>query len=185
MSVQVIQDGVDMQDRNMRDGGPVSGPCATSECLRVVDGCCLPFSTEVAVTVPSYESLVVEARFNPNCNFEDTALSGKCHVIFGASSRAECICARAFYRTSIESLSIPDSVVELGDGCFSGCRSLRRVLFGASSKLARICAEAFRETTIESLAIPDSVVELGERCFYGCKSLRSVTFGASSKLERV
>ena len=56
-------------DMSVRDGGPVSGPFATRECLRVIDGCCLPFSTEVTTTVPSYESFVVEARFSPNCNF--------------------------------------------------------------------------------------------------------------------
>ena len=69
MSVQVIQDAVDMQDGNMRDGVPVSGPFEKREFLRVIDGCRLPFSTEVTTTVPSYESLVVEARFSPNCNF--------------------------------------------------------------------------------------------------------------------
>ena len=145
---------------SVRDGGPVSGPFATRECLRVIDGCCLPFSTEVTTTVPSYESFVVEARFSPNCNFVDTALSGKCRVIFGASSRVERICSDAFCWTSIESLSIPDSVVELGESCFYGCESLRRVIFGASSKLERICADSFRETIIESLSIPDGVVDL-------------------------
>ena len=147
-------------DMSVRDGGPVSGPFATRECLRVIDGCCLPFSTEVTTTVPSYESFVVEARFSPNCNFVDTALSGKCHVIFGASSRVERICAYAFCGTSIESLSIPDSVVELGEKCFYGCKSLRSVIFGASSRVERICAEAFCGTSIESLSIPDSVVAL-------------------------
>ena len=106
-------------------------------------------------------------------------------VTFGASSKLERICAEAFYETNIESLSIPDSVVELGERCFRGCKSLRCVIFGASSKLERICAEAFYETSIESLFIPDSVVELGERCCCECKSLRSVTFGASSNLERI
>ena len=156
-------------DMSVRDGGPVSGPFATRECLRVIDGCCLPFSTEVTTTVPSYESFVVEARFSPN----------------GASSRVERICADAFRDTSIESLSIPDSVVELGEGCFYGCKSLRSVIFGASSRVERICADAFCGTSIESLSIPDSVVELGKKCFYGCKSLRSVIFGASSRVERI
>ena len=72
----------------------------------------------------------------------------------------ERICADAFCYTSIESLSIPDSVVELGKKCFYGCKSLRSVIFGASSRVERICAEAFRKTSIESLSIPDSVVAL-------------------------
>ena len=91
------------------------------------------------------------------CFYEFTSLRG---VIFGASSRVERICAYAFCRTSIESLSIPDSVVDLGERCFYECTSLRRVIFGAASNLERICAGAFYGTSIESLSIPDSVVAL-------------------------
>ena len=89
--------------------------------------------------------------------FERECLVG---VTLGASSMVERICAGAFCRTSIESLYIPDSVVELGETCFHGCESLGSVLFGASSKLERICAGAFSETSIESLSIPDGVVDL-------------------------
>ena len=85
----------------------------------------------------------------------------------------------------IASISIPDSVVELGEGCFSWCQSLLCVTFGSSSRLERICDGAFYHTGIESLSIPDSVVELGEQCFYECMSLRRVTFGISSMLERI
>ena len=60
-------------------------------------------------------------------------------VTFGASSRLERIHDYAFYRTGIESLSIPDSVCKLGDHCFASCKSLRSVTFGASSRLERIC----------------------------------------------
>ena len=81
-------------------------------------------------------------------------------VTFGALSKLERICAYAFYGTSIESLSIPDNVVELYKKCFYVCKSLRSVTFGTLSKLERICAEAFYGTSIESFSIPDSVVEL-------------------------
>ena len=81
-------------------------------------------------------------------------------VIFGASSRVERIGPEAFRVTRIESLSIPDSVVELGERCFMGCRSLRSVIFGASSRVERIGPEAFLGASIESLPVPDGVVDL-------------------------
>ena len=59
-------------------------------------------------------------------------------MTFGASSKLECIGAGAFYETSIKSLCIPDSVVELRNECFYGCERLRCVTFGASSNIVRI-----------------------------------------------
>ena len=82
-------------------------------------------------------------------------------------------------------ISIPDRVRELCDGCFKGCRSLRRVTFGPSSSLERIGVSCFEATGVEEFAVPDSVRELCDSCFKGCRSLRCVTFGSSSSLERI
>ena len=127
-----------------------------------------------------------------------------CHVRFGSSSRLEEIGAGAFrtiggLRTSalskIVEIHIPDSVRELGDGCFNGCINLRRVTFGPSSSLARIGKEAFGPAScgwhnaltcgLVGIHIPDSVCELGNGCFKGCGNLRLVTFGPSSSLARI
>ena len=70
----------------------------------------------------------------------------------------------AFVGTCVESLNIPDSVVELGDQCFSQCHTLGRVTFGPSSKLELIGATTFQQVSAESWDIPDSVVEVGEKC---------------------
>ena len=96
----------------------------------------------------------------------------------GDESTLECTCALAFDRTNIECVDIPDSVIELADKCFCGCKNLRNVKFG-SPKLERICTQAFSETSIESIDIPDNIVELHEKCFYWCTSLWHVRFGIS------
>ena len=48
----------------------------------------------------------------------------------GARSKRESIGAEVFRDTCVESLSIPDNVIELEPRCFYLCRSLRFVTFG-------------------------------------------------------
>ena len=95
----------------------------------------------------------------------------------------------------LSSVCVPDSVRELCDGCFKGCKSLSRVTFGPSSSLERIGVEAFGAVYnrfgrctpggLVEISIPDSVRELCDGCFKGCSSLSRVTFGPSSSLERI
>ena len=82
-------------------------------------------------------------------------------------------------------ISVPNSVRELCDGCFKGCKSLRRVTFGPSSSLERIGVSCFEWSGVEEVCVPNSVRELCDRCFQECKSLRRVTFGPCSSLERI
>ena len=53
------------------------------------------------------------------------------------------------------SVTIPNTVISIGDGAFSGCSGLT------------------------SLTIPNSVTSIGERAFYNCSGLTSVTIGSS------
>ena len=55
--------------------------------------------------------------------------------IFAKDSNLERIGDVAFCGTHIESLSLPDSVRELGFGCCSKLKSLQQVTFGANSKV--------------------------------------------------
>ena len=144
-------------------------------------------------------------------------------ITFSASSRLERIGVEAFSwkvksacnlwkvrGCPLEEIFIPGGVRELGDRCFSGCHSLRRVMFGSSSRLERIGVEAFSWTKIrftsgakrgkqnprrrrllvlgcllKDIFVPDNVREIGDRCFSGCRCLRRVVFGSSSRLERI
>ena len=115
-----------------RDGGPVSGPFAEIDLLGVAHCHRLSCSTEVKANVPSVESSGVEVRFGSveSVRHFSRRSEGFCEVLwvsvacfyeceslrsvdFGASSKLERICAEAFGKTRIESLSIPDSVVNL------------------------------------------------------------------------
>ena len=81
-------------------------------------------------------------------------------------------------RTDITSVVFPDSVVEIGQGGFKGCSSLREITFG--SGLVCIEADAFKDCTLlTDIRLPDSVVEIGQGGFKGCSSLREIVFGSS------
>ena len=65
----------------------------------------------------------------------------------------------------LDEISIPDSVPELCDGCFRGCKSLRRVTFGPSSSLERIGADCFYRCRLVECEIPASVRAIGGGAF--------------------
>ena len=85
-------------------------------------------------------------------------------------------------KVALTSVSIPETVVEIGNQAFYGCKSLTSITL--PSKLQSIGSEAFCRAGISgSLVIPDTVNMLGIGAFSECKSLTSVTL--SSGLERV
>ena len=104
--------------------------------------------------------------------------------------------------TALQSLSIPDSVIGIGQNAFADCTSLsyahhgngkylgnaqnpHHALIGcvdASATSLEICSEAkvigtnaFRNARISSLSIPASVVTIGDGAFRGCSGITSLT----------
>ena len=106
-------------------------------------------------------------------------------MTFGSSSSLQRIGVSCFMGTQVGAVNIPNSVRELCDRCFCGCRSLSHVAFGSSSSLERIGVSCFEHTGVEAVSIPDSVRKLCDGCFKSCKNLRRVTFGSSPSLERI
>ncbi len=77
------------------------------------------------------------------------------------------------------SFAIPDSVIIIGEGAFSGCYNLTNVTIPNS--VTTIGIEAFyRCFSLISIIIPDSVTDINTWAFYGC-GLQSVTIGAGVK----
>ncbi|MBR7005894.1 MAG: leucine-rich repeat protein, partial [Candidatus Methanomethylophilaceae archaeon] len=75
--------------------------------------------------------------------------------------------------SSLESVSIPDSVESIGDYAFDGCSSLQSVVIGGS--VTSIGYRAFSGcSSLESVSIPDSVKSIGDGAFEDCSSLQSV-----------
>lgn len=114
------------------------------------------------------------------------------------------IVGNAFFEAeSIQSVSLPDTLVSIGDGAFSGCSEIKEIiipnnvtLLGKSAfigcskltkvtlsrKLKAIDDSSFRNcTNLESITIPDSVERIGHYAFTNCAALRSISFGKGLK----
>ena len=101
-----------------------------------------------------------------------------------------------YYYTSLQSITIPDSVTSIGSHAFTGCKSLQSInipdsvtsigewAFGYCNSLqsinipdgvTSIKSDAFRDcVSLQLINIPDSVTNIGYQVFQGCKSLKEI-----------
>ncbi|MCR5184825.1 MAG: leucine-rich repeat domain-containing protein [Bacilli bacterium] len=82
----------------------------------------------------------------------------------------------AFASSSIESITLPDSIATIGPKAFTKCKSLASIELG--NNLTTIREEAFSYcSALTEITIPDSLIELYRMTFYFCESLTSATLG--------
>lgn len=80
------------------------------------------------------------------------------------------------YCTSLTSVEIPESVTSLGDYSFGHCSGLTSCTIG--SGVTSIGFLAFADTSLEEVTIHDAVTEIGDGCFAQITPLTSVTIGS-------
>ncbi|MGI6008917.1 MAG: leucine-rich repeat protein [Methanomethylophilus sp.] len=85
----------------------------------------------------------------------------------------------AFYECgSLESVAIPDSVETIGINAFQFCTSMASLYIGSS--VETIGDFAFSNcTSLTSVTVPDSVTYIGEEAFSYCSALKHITLGSS------
>lgn len=99
----------------------------------------------------------------------------------------------ALSETHIEMITIPPSVLTIGERAFDDCKQLRTVVFSSNARLRTIAGEetaysggAFSDCeALSAISIPASVEMIGERAFLGCTSLRTITFQPNSRLKTI
>ena len=80
--------------------------------------------------------------------------------------------------SSLESVTIPNSVTSIGNEVFVGCSNLTNVVI--SDSVTYISSWAFLNcSSLKSVTIPDSVTSIGYSAFAGCSNLTNVVIGDS------
>mgnify|MGYP000239612220 CR=1 FL=1 len=99
--------------------------------------------------------------------------------VFNIDNRSKKICANAFCGCeSLQSVTIPNSVTNIGDGAFRWCNSLQSITIPNS--VTSIGDYAFWLCkSLKSVTIPNSVTSIGDGAFILCESLQSVTISNS------
>ena len=75
------------------------------------------------------------------------------------------------------SITVPDGVMTIESGAFTGCTGLTSITIPDSVKTIKNGA-FYGCTGLTSITIPDSVTSIGERAFEGCSGLVNVTIGS-------
>jgi len=84
------------------------------------------------------------------------------------------------YCTSLNGITIPNSVISIGTAAFGYCENITSVVIPNS--VTNLGEEAFENCkNLTSATIPGSVVNIGYRTFYKCQNLQSVTLGNGIK----
>ena len=84
--------------------------------------------------------------------------------------------AFSYYFGKLTSITIPNTVIEIGSSAFENCNHLESVIFEEDSNLEYIEYDAFENCSgLRSITIPDRVTEIGSRAFSGCINLKSIT----------
>ena len=78
----------------------------------------------------------------------------------------------AFQGTNITSVTMPNTIEQIGNRAFYECRSLRSVCL--SNSLQTISSECFSTSGLTSVVIPEGVKRISSNAFYYCSGLESV-----------
>ncbi len=81
-------------------------------------------------------------------------------------------------RPELEEITIPESVVSIGEGAFQEAQNLKAIRL--PKRLKNIERNAFASLPkLERIDLPDSITEIPQGCFWNCTSLRHITLPGS------
>lgn len=123
-----------------------------------------------SITIPDHVTTIGASAF-ANCNGLREVVFPKSLQSIGAEAHTY---EGAFANcTKLTKVVIPGNVKEIGNGTFSGCRSLEEVVM--EEGIETIGMAAFRETDIKNIVIPGNVKTISAYTFNKCSNLEEVT----------
>ena len=105
------------------------------------------------------------------------------------NNKCKVICGGAFSgRYNLTSITIPESVINIGYNAFCGCEKLEKAEFASANSFCGFCFENANANPltyahhlyingeeVTDLVIPNTVTAIGNYAFYGCNNLKSVS----------
>ena len=126
-------------------------------------------SNEIWCTFPSYSKLERDAKARCTYNAKN-----RCWILHYDRELTQINDWYRSYYSSSTSITIPNSVTEIGLRAFAGCTGLTSITIPNS--VTEIGAYAFEGSTgLTSITIPNSVTRIGRYAFSGCTGLTSIT----------
>lgn len=111
--------------------------------------------------------------FNGSDIYAGTIMIPKTILYKGKSFEVTEIGKYAFYGSKITSISLPNSIISIGERAFFGCEKLNSIVIPES--VTNIDIYAFAECVrISNILIPKNVVSIGEGVFTSCDDLESI-----------
>ena len=143
------------------------------------------YATGVDTSSISVLDIPSEVNGLPVVAIADNAFQGSSITTVTIPDTIRNIGRHAFFEcSSLTSVTIPDSVKTMGAFAFAGCTSLKTVQIPGS--LAEIPMSAFaRCSSLADVAIPDGVVSIGAVAFDGCTALSSMTIQLPASVTEV
>lgn len=80
---------------------------------------------------------------------------------------------RAFAKSRVRSVALPDGIVRIGDYAFAACRELQH--FTLPETMIKLGTAAFRDSGLQSVCIPGSIRLIPRLAFAGCTDLEHLT----------
>jgi len=116
-------------------------------------------------------------------SFKDaTALNS---VTFEGTSDVQRFGYQAFLNTNLSTITIPASMLIIGNSSLRSISSLTSVVFESGSQLHTIDESAFKFSGLPTITIPASVTSIKRYAFSSCSSLTGVVFESGSQLGNI